>query len=165
MPREAFGVSVFCERNGFIFSNLPFAEINFKFNGAAGHGSLLLENTAGQKFAYFLDKMMTFRSAELKRLQDNAHLKMGDVTSINLTLIKGGVQSNVVPPQLEACFDMRIAIDVDLAEFEQLLQKWCLEAGNNIEWEWIQRSDTAPPTKTDESCPYWTAMQAAFKKM
>ncbi|XP_037805519.1 aminoacylase-1-like [Lucilia sericata] len=140
-------------------------QINFKFNGSAGHGSLLLKNTPGEKLINFLNNVATYRSSQVKLLQSNNKLKMGDVTSINLTMIKGGVQSNVVPTQLEACFDMRIAVDVDLKEFERLLQKWCTEAGGDIEWEWIFRCDTAPPTKIDQSNPYWCAIQKVFNEM
>ncbi|XP_065363422.1 aminoacylase-1-like [Calliphora vicina] len=140
-------------------------QINFIFNGSAGHGSLFLKNTAGEKLVHFLNKVATFRSAEVKRMEADPTLKMGDVTSINLTIIKGGVQSNVVPSQLEACFDMRIAVDEDLKKFEKLLQKWCCEAGGDIEWEWIFRCDTAPPTKVDQTNPYWCGMQKVFNKM
>ncbi|XP_065365578.1 aminoacylase-1-like [Calliphora vicina] len=140
-------------------------QINFKFNGPAGHGSILMDNTSGEKLANFLNKIISFRSAETKRLKTNSDLKGGDVTSINLTMLKGGVLPNIIPNQLEACFDIRIAVDVDLKEFEQLLQKWCAEVGGDIEWEWIFRCDTAPPTKVDQTNPFWVAIQHTFNKM
>uniref|UniRef100_A0A1B0ANA4 Peptidase M20 dimerisation domain-containing protein n=1 Tax=Glossina palpalis gambiensis TaxID=67801 RepID=A0A1B0ANA4_9MUSC len=73
----------------------------------AGHGSLLLNNTAVEKLHYLLDKMMAFRKAEALRLQLNSQLNIGYVTTVNLTRINGGVQSNVIPPQMEAVFDIR----------------------------------------------------------
>lgn len=108
---------------------------------------------------------MTYRSSQERILDQNPTLQVGDVTTINLTKVKGGVQSNVVPPQLEACFDMRLAIDLDLKEFEGKLKRWCTEAGGDIEWEWICRIDTAPATKVDGSNQYWMALEKAFKEM
>jgi hypothetical protein len=48
------------------------------------------------------------------RLQSNPHLKEGAVTSVNLTILEGGVAYNVVPATMSASFDIRVAPDVDL---------------------------------------------------
>lgn len=61
---------------------------------------------------------MAMRAQELRKLENNPELTIGDVTTINLTRAGGGVQSNVVPPLLMVCFDVRLAIDVDQVEFE-----------------------------------------------
>lgn len=108
---------------------------------------------------------MSYRHTQVERMTKDPKLHIGDVTTINLTMVKGGVQSNVIPPQLEACFDMRLAIELDLKEFEERLHTWCKEAGGDIEWEWICRIDTAPATKVDASNTYWSAFEKAFKDM
>lgn len=92
--------------------------IHFKCSGTTGHGSLLHKNTAGEKLRYIIDKFMDFREHEVRRLENNPELNIGDVTTVNLTIVKGGVQTNVVPPLLTVAFDVRIAIDVDHNEFE-----------------------------------------------
>lgn len=92
--------------------------MTFKISGTAGHGSLLLPNTAGEKLLYILEKMMALRKQQVQRLENNPELNIGDVTTINLTRIGGGVQSNVVPPLLTAGFDCRLALDVNHEEFE-----------------------------------------------
>ncbi|KAI9582296.1 hypothetical protein GQX74_015419 [Glossina fuscipes] len=86
------------ETEKFILKSLPLM---------ADHGSLLLNNTAVEKLQYLLDKIMAFRKAEALRLQLNSQLNIGYVTTVNLTRINGGVQSNVIPPQMEAVFDIR----------------------------------------------------------
>lgn len=91
----------------------------FKIHGTAGHASLLLESTPGEKLRTLLDKMMNFRDHEYQRLVNNHELTIGDVTTVNLTQISGGVQNNVIPAELSLGFDVRIAIDVDMSEFEQ----------------------------------------------
>lgn len=69
--------------------------------------------------------MMAFREHESQRLENDPSLSIGDVTTVNLTTIKGGVQSNVVPPFMDVCFDIRLAITVDHQEFEnQVRETW-----------------------------------------
>lgn len=87
--------------------------------GQAGHGSLMQENSAGEKVQYMLNKFMDFRKQEMNKLKDNPLLKMGDVTAVNLTMLKGGLQTNIVPSEMRLTFDIRLAIDVDHEKFEQ----------------------------------------------
>lgn len=42
---------------------------------------------------------------------------------VNLTKIEGGLHHNVVPAEMRITFDIRVAIDVDLYEFEQQVSK------------------------------------------
>lgn len=44
------------------------------------------------------------------------------MTSINLTMLKGGVANNVIPAELSATFDIRISINDDVDEFEKLVK-------------------------------------------
>lgn len=62
---------------------------------------------------------MEFRKQESQKLKDNPKLMMGDVTAVNLTMLKGGLQSNVVPAELSVTFDIRLAIDVDIDAFDK----------------------------------------------
>ncbi|XP_037936843.1 aminoacylase-1A-like [Teleopsis dalmanni] len=137
-------------------------QINFKISGNAGHGSLLLKNTVGEKLQYILNKMMTLREQESKRLESDSSLTIGDVTTVNLTKIHGGVQSNVIPPLLEACFDIRLAITVDHKEFENQVRKWCAEIGGGIELEFEQKEPKVPLTKTDATNPFWIGFKKAI---
>jgi aminoacylase len=59
-----------------------------KCNGTAGHGSMLLKETAGVKVRYLIDKFMDLRRHEEQKLENNPELTIGDVTSINLTQMK-----------------------------------------------------------------------------
>lgn len=139
--------------------------VRFNFSGTPGHGSLLLKNTAGQKARYIIDKLMDLREQEVKKLEDNPNLTIGDVTSINITMMSGGVQSNVVPPELMVCFDIRLAINIKHLEFENQLLDWCQEAGGGIEIEYEQKCPYVKPTTLDGSCPYWVAFKDALDEM
>jgi aminoacylase len=52
-------------------------------------------------------------------------LRLGDVTSVNLTMIEGGVQHNVIPESISAVFDIRITPDSDVAGFIRWVEDLC----------------------------------------
>lgn len=139
--------------------------IKFHCSGNAGHGSLLLPNTAGEKVSYLLQKFSAFRKHELERLESNTALTIGDVTTVNLTMCDGGVQGNVIPPVMTITYDVRLAIDVDLHKFEQQLNLWCTEAGGSIEIEFIHKDPYVTPTATDASNPYFVAFKKAIDEL
>lgn len=62
---------------------------------------------------------MNWREHEKTKLQ-NSDLELGDVTTLNLTMINGGCQINVVPTDLSVTFDIRLAIDVDIKKMKKL---------------------------------------------
>ncbi|XP_046984884.1 aminoacylase-1A-like [Schistocerca americana] len=133
--------------------------------GSPGHGSLILPDTAGEKVRYIIDKFMDLRQKEKEKLQKNPQLKLGDVTTINLTQLQGGVQSNVVPPELTVVFDVRLALDVAHTEFEEMVNKWCREAGEGIYVEYEQKCPLVDATKLDNTNPWWLAFKAECDKM
>ena len=82
--------------------------------GDPGHGSRFVENTAAEKARYIINKMLDYREVQRKRLEENSDLSLGDVNTINLTMMNGGVQANVVPDKLILTFDVRITPTSDL---------------------------------------------------
>ncbi|XP_068152464.1 aminoacylase-1-like [Drosophila tropicalis] len=139
--------------------------LTFRSNGTAGHGSLLLNNTAGVKLHYVISKMMEFRATQLNCLNANQRFSIGDVTTVNLTGLSGGVQSNVIPPVFEATFDIRLATTVNVEAFEERLRQWCTEAGGDIELIFTQKNPHIKPTTLDESNPFWVAYKAVVDKL
>ncbi|XP_033327279.2 aminoacylase-1 [Megalopta genalis] len=134
--------------------------VEVQCNGTPGHGSLLLDNTAGEKVRTIIDRFMDLRAKEKEKLKDGK-LKLGDVTTINLTQLKGGIQTNVVPPSLTAIFDIRLDPSIDHEEFEAMIKKWCKEAGENVTYSFEQKNSKVPNTKVDDSNPYWLAFKKA----
>lgn len=67
-------------------------EIEINAKGQAGHGMLLLKNTAGEKLHYVIGKFLEYRKGESEKLEGNPKLTIGDVTTVNLTMILGGTQ-------------------------------------------------------------------------
>ncbi|KAF2891559.1 hypothetical protein ILUMI_14614, partial [Ignelater luminosus] len=77
----------------------------------------------------------------------------------------GGVQNNVIPSEFVISIDCRIAITVDLEEFEKTLNKWCEEAGEGVWVEYESKQPRIPVTKLDETNLFWMAFKKAFDDM
>lgn len=101
-------------------------EIEMKISGTAGHGSLLLQSTAGEKLNRILSEYIQFRNKEYRKLTGNPKLSIGDVTTANLTVINGGLQRNVVPPLITIVMDIRLAIDMPFEEMDREVIINCL---------------------------------------
>ncbi|CAK1601217.1 unnamed protein product [Parnassius mnemosyne] len=140
-------------------------QIHVHCTGQPGHGSLLLPNTAGEKVRYIINKFMDMREEQKKILESNNKLTIGDVTTINLTQIYGGVQSNVVPEKLTVVFDIRLSVTVNHEDFENKIKQWCKEAGDGVTFEFEQKNPNVECTKTDNSNPYWVAFKGACDEM
>ncbi|XP_006892322.1 PREDICTED: aminoacylase-1 isoform X4 [Elephantulus edwardii] len=133
--------------------------------GKPGHGSRFIEDTAAEKLHKVVSSILAFREKERQRLQTNPHLKLGAVTSVNLTKLEGGVAYNVVPATMSASFDFRVAPDVDLKAFEEQLQSWCQAAGEGVTFEFAQKWTKPRITRTDNSDPWWAAFSGVCKDM
>ena len=130
--------------------------------GSPGHGSRFLENTAGEKAQKVINKLLEFRAEEKARLEANPDLTLGDVTTVNLTLMSGGVQVNVVPDKFVLNFDIRITPTTDIVQFEEKVRGWMEEAGSDIELEFIVKFTDQTLTSVDDEDPWYAAMKAAF---
>jgi len=111
-----------------------------------------------------LDKLMKFRETQVKLLAKDPSLDAGDVTTLNLTKLEGGTQSNVVPPLLEAIFDIRIAVTQDADALEKEIRDWCDEAGGGIELDFILKCPSVE-TKIDASNRYWLGFKQGLDEL
>lgn len=124
--------------------------------GATGHASRFITDTAVEKLMKVCQKALEFRKQEEEKLQLEPGCKhsmmkkktLGDVTTLNLTVLQAGVSSdegksyafNVIPASAKAGFDVRISPSLPFEEFEQILDEWCAEEG--VTWSY---ADTNPP--------------------
>lgn len=93
-------------------------QVSITAHGHSGHGSILFENTAGEKLNYIISKFMEMRKSEMIKWKKLKY-PYGNVTSINLTILGGGIKANIVPPAMNAFFDVRLGINVDWDEFDR----------------------------------------------
>lgn len=93
--------------------------IEFTCHGITGHGSILFDDTTGEKITYLTSKFMERRKTEFDTMKRLNLQTYANVTSINLTILKGGVQGNVIPPELSVTFDVRLAVNADHDAFQR----------------------------------------------
>ncbi|XP_020659516.3 aminoacylase-1 [Pogona vitticeps] len=139
--------------------------IKVKVEGNPGHGSRFIENTAAEKMHRVITSFLEFREREKQRLKSEKHLTLGDVTSLNLTMLNGGISFNVVPSEMSAAFDIRIPPTVDLKAFEEQLTSWCRAAGEGVTYEFHQKYTDQSVTSTEESDPWWKAFSGTCRDM
>lgn len=132
--------------------------------GSPGHGSRFLENTAGEKAQYMINKLLGYREQERKKLMEDPNLTLGDVTSVNLTIMQGGVQTNVVPDKFDLTFDIRITPTTNIVEFEAMIRGWMKEAGSELSIEFLQKFTDQTLTSIDEGDKWYSALRSAFSK-
>lgn len=133
--------------------------------GNTGHGSVIVANTAAEKATIVLNKFMEWRQKEKDKLDANPDLNLSDVTTVNLTTIKGGVQENVVPAEITLTFDVRLSVDMDHKETEEMIQRFAEEAGSGVSVKYNIKEKKSPVTPIDDSNPWWVAFREACSKM
>lgn len=112
-----------------------------------------------------MDRFHEYRATQVTKLKANPELTNADVTTVNLTMLKGGVQSNVIPPQFTVVYDVRLSVTEDHDKFKSMIDQWCEEAGGDIEVEYEMKDPHVPPTATDDSNVYWKAFKSAIDEL
>ncbi|OMH83486.1 Aminoacylase-1 [Zancudomyces culisetae] len=139
--------------------------VKFTAHGNTGHGSQFIEGTAIEKLLPVINGVMALRDeelAKLKTLKQGAQIAAGEVTAINLTMLEGGKQQNVVPATYSVTFDIRISPKRDAAAFRQSLID--LAAKNGVECEFKFSETRNPVTNFDTSDAFMSVIDRAFKK-
>ncbi|KAF5287543.1 hypothetical protein FQR65_LT12214 [Abscondita terminalis] len=142
-----------------------FAGITIRCSGQSGHGSLLLSNTPGEKVRLLLDKIYDFRDQQIQKLNDDSNLTLGDVTSINLTMLQGGVQPNVIPQEFVMDMDCRIPLTTDITKWEEIVNQWCKESGEGVRVEYKSKPTHSPVTELVDSNYFWMVFRKTFAEI
>eukprot|EP00612_Vaucheria_litorea_P001199 CAMPEP_0171451930 /NCGR_PEP_ID=MMETSP0945-20130129/239_1 /TAXON_ID=109269 /ORGANISM="Vaucheria litorea, Strain CCMP2940" /LENGTH=420 /DNA_ID=CAMNT_0011976491 /DNA_START=27 /DNA_END=1289 /DNA_ORIENTATION=- len=166
----AFDEGLACPENAFtVFygERIPWWLL-IKAKGPTGHGSRFIESTAIEKLMNVCNQALKFRQEQKGILGDGcSHAiakKLGDVTSLNLTMLKSGVSLdegktyaiNVVPTEASAGFDVRISPTMQPEEFKSLIDDWCKEEG--VSWEyapWITPQTAHYVSSLDRNVNPW----------
>jgi aminoacylase len=131
--------------------------------GPTGHGSQLFQDTAVDRLLNFLQPYHQWRKEESLKLHgEGSTLALGDVTTVNINMIKAGAfsadgqswQTNIIPSTAKCAIDMRVAPTVDLVKFEaELFER---AAQFNVQITILQCMRSNPITSTDPSVsPWW----------
>eukprot|EP00834_Sanchytrium_tribonematis_P006580 NODE_498_length_6794_cov_0.318250.p1 type:complete len:396 gc:universal NODE_498_length_6794_cov_0.318250:107-1294(+) len=127
--------------------------------GTAGHGSLLLENTANIKLLKVLNKVSEFRDQQCEKQRNG--FKIGELTSANITMLESGKQVNVIPDTASASVDIRVTPFMSFTEMEQLITNWC---SDTVSFQFIQKFDNQNVTKLEDN-PFYNAILETGKQV
>eukprot|EP01060_Flectonema_neradi_P005789 TRINITY_DN13874_c2_g1_i1.p1 TRINITY_DN13874_c2_g1~~TRINITY_DN13874_c2_g1_i1.p1 ORF type:complete len:429 (+),score=89.28 TRINITY_DN13874_c2_g1_i1:80-1366(+) len=171
----------------FYGERIPYA-VEVTACGPTGHGSRFIEATATNCLTSWATKALEFRrKMEAELHGEDTHgcghakcKKLGDVTTMNLTIMKAGVSTdggktfavNVIPTEAMMGFDCRIPVSTPFLEIKDMFTRWCRESEkeNNapegsITFRALRHPQLEEHYTTDlsEENPYWVAFDGAVK--
>ncbi|CAA92446.2 N-acyl-aliphatic-L-amino acid amidohydrolase [Caenorhabditis elegans] len=138
--------------------------VKVTFPGNPGHGSQFMENTAMEKLERFLASARKFRNEQKVVLESNPNLTLGDVTTLNVNIVNGGVQFNVIPEKFEAYVDMRLTPHEDFNKIREMLDQWAKNAGEGVTYEFSQYSDQKPISAHTRDNSFWAAFEDSLNQ-
>jgi len=139
--------------------------LKVKITGSPGHGSLFIENDVGTKLKNLLDIVYAFRQQQKEKLENsNGEVTLGDVVSLNVTKLSGGVQVNVVPDEFIVEMDVRIPPTL-VKNFDKTVQGWISQVGEGISYTFTVHTviDNTTPITDDDA--YWKVFSSTLKEL
>lgn len=130
--------------------------------GNVGHGSQFVKDTAISKLMPVLNHLLEFRKEEEKKLTSTPGLTLGEVTTVNVTGMKGGVAHNVVPKLMEIEFDIRMSPLYDVDKFQGQLKELAQKSGVNLED--VSYMGKIPPSSIEPTYKWWSLISQVFQK-
>ena len=158
--------------------------IKVQAKGKTGHASRFIEDTAVKSVIDVVNRALSFREAQRRKLHGSSSScgagcshsiakKLGDVTSLNVTLLRAGMRAgdrdvlNVVPATAEAGFDIRISPSQPPGEVSDMLNTWCSEVNSSngscqITWRYENTSlNVHHVTELTEKNQWWEVFREA----
>ncbi|CAJ0584244.1 unnamed protein product, partial [Mesorhabditis spiculigera] len=155
-PTETFQV-YYGERNPW------WAKVTFP--GNPGHAMEFIENTAMEKMHRFMNSALAFRAKWKKILNDDPTLRLGDVPTLNIPIIQGGVQANVIPDKFVLDFIIRVPPNMDFDALKAEVDGWIVDAGKDVTIDWVGRQCVSNTTKTTNDDPLWNAFESTLTSL
>lgn len=165
--------------------------VHIKAEGNTGHGSRFIDGTAVEQVIGVVNKALEYRADQLDLLHGKGHhagcnhavvrkKTLGDVTSLNVTMLRAGVQAggkdiiNVVPATAEAGFDVRISPHVPPQEIHDQITQWCVEVqsktkglrnGQGLTWDFFHQPllEHSVTSCNPEENPWYGIIAATLK--
>ena len=131
------------------------------FTGNTGHGSMFIGDTAVAKMVKFLQRVLEYRDEQENKQSEC--VTVSEVNTLNIGMIQGGVQPNVVPSELKVTIDCRIKHEEDFEEFKDMLHMWVEQAGGG-HVDIINQSNNEKASSTEASDKWWSAIVGACDK-
>ncbi len=144
----------------------------FRAEGPVGHGSKLIPETAVERLMRAARRLSEIRAQNVAKLKADGKMRLGDVTTVNITVLQGGTSSdggktfapNVIPSDATMICDIRIAHSDFSAMMQELFQ---LARENNLALDFTDGDcpETPSPINTAEAMEQWQGViESSLKK-
>ncbi|XP_072938842.1 uncharacterized protein [Epargyreus clarus] len=137
-------------------------QMKFTVFGESGHGSGMPSGSAMEKMNKLFNIVMKYREEQKEMLKRLDPSDFGGSTSVNINIIEGGIGTNVIPTEMSAVIDMRLAVSANVADVGNMVESWRMEAGNDTKIDFIRHDLISLATPLDSN-PYWQAMVQTAK--
>ncbi|CAG0880961.1 unnamed protein product [Cyprideis torosa] len=149
--------------------------MKYTFHGNPGHGSRFIKDTAMSRLLKFMNLVQEFRDQQEKKLESDPELTVGYVTSVNMNILEGGLEVNVVPSKMSVTVDIRVTPSETLDEMRSKLKSWILKAlekpgeptpslDEAVTMETVCAFSGDFTSPTDEDNPWWKALSGALSE-
>ncbi|KHJ96350.1 N-acyl-L-amino-acid amidohydrolase [Oesophagostomum dentatum] len=122
--------------------------------GSPGHGS---------KFQSIINSALAFREEQRAILKSDPSKRLGDVITVNLTKVEGGVMVNILPEKFTLLLDIRLPPNADFKEMDKRLADWCKKAGPGVTCRFLIKNEFLNVTSTAGDDPFWAAFVKSMK--
>ncbi|CAK1540578.1 unnamed protein product [Leptosia nina] len=140
-------------------------QVNMTFYGKGGHGSEFNNKGVIEKLSHLLNSISQFEEEQRQLMIRNNNSDLGLYTTINVNGIKTGIATNIIPSVMNVIIDIRLARDANIDDMQHVLDHWKNITGPGTNMDFIRHDLEAFATPTDNSNPYWVAMQDAAREM
>lgn len=142
--------------------------VKISAKGETGHASrFVTDDLAVNRLMRSIRHFMQFRESEAQRMK-NQGLDIGEITTINITSLSANPQTNafnVIPNYVEAVFDIRLPPEVNVSQFEELIQKWTdLEGCSYEKLVWSPKNCRTDVSEGGDGHKWWKIIQEAFSE-
>lgn len=145
--------------------------------GNTGHGSRFIHDTAIEKLIYVLNEACCFREQQRAKLEygcsHSSALKLGDVTTLNITYLESGVKSesslggyaiNVIPDVAKCGIDIRLPVTTKIEDMIGVLDLWTAKEG--VSYKFHQYTDQHCVSSIDSKTnPYWRTLTTVLDNL
>ena len=138
-------------------------DLKLTVRGKAGHASILLDDTAAVKLTRILSRIDAFRQKQrelVKTPVDNCC-----VLSVNVTMVHGGTQVNVIPAEFSVCVNMRIPPGHTLADVDAIIEDWISADQESTTVEWLNEIKPVDPDLVQDLDPHLVSINEILRSM
>ncbi|XP_782880.2 aminoacylase-1 isoform X2 [Strongylocentrotus purpuratus] len=131
--------------------------------GRPGHGSQFIQDTAAVKLQKVLTAFLKYRDQEEARAKKSGVTVLGDVNTVNLVKLSGGVANNVVPSDLTVLFDLRVSPYTTPEDMVKKLDELVASGGPGVTYK-LPRKGVSYTTPLGDDNTWWQTFKKACAK-